>query len=265
MRMLNVYGLPELLQPESIRGEIAVVIDVLRATTTTVCALAAGAQAVVPVLEVEEAKKLKAKILAGADPRFPDPVAESDLLLGGERGGKRIEGFDFGNSPREYTPEKVGGKLILFSTTNGTRAMHRTRFAGAIFPAGFVNAQAVVNRLLEHERVHILCAGTDGKMTEEDLLLAGCLVERLQRLSPNRWEMNAQALSVLGQWESLFPPKKTLHAKPISPDALAGQLRQSAGGKNLLNIGLGSDILLAAQIDSLDRLARLDPNTMIVR
>lgn len=292
MTEIRVYGLPELLEPESIRGEIAVVIDVLRATTTVIAAIAAGLARVIPVLEVEEAKKLKKQ--------FDDSglnLSESDLLLGGERGGKRIDGFDLGNSPREYTKERVGGKTLIFSTTNGTRAMYRARFAKHVYLASFLNAQTVVDQLLTHsrsqdessssskERIHIICAGTNGSLTEEDLLLAGLLVERLQRQGGQivkeqgpsqvesqqglqRFAMNVQAITVLEMWTRLLKTSRIAgQGRPnpsITSKSLAEELRQSVGGRHLRAIGLDPDIVFAAQMDSIPRLIRFDTATGMI-
>src|SRR3990167_11479727 len=103
---LNVYALPTLLAPEELAGWTAVVIDVLRASTTILYALEAGAAEVIPCLEIEDALKI-----AGSMPR-------SQVVLGGERGGLPIDGFDLGNSPLEYDPSAVSGKTIVFTTTN---------------------------------------------------------------------------------------------------------------------------------------------------
>lgn len=265
MQKLHVYGLPDLLDPRSIQGETAVVIDVLRATTTTVYALHSGAARFVPLLEVEDALALKDKLLQGEDPRFPKKVQDSDILLGGERKGVRIEGFDLGNSPKDYSPGKVSGKIVLFSTTNGTRAMYRAEFAESIYPACFLNAKRLVEHLLHHVEgnIHILCAGTDGKFTEEDMFLAGLLVQRLQFYSENRFQLNTAAVSMLDMWNRFYPLQKLQKKTPLFPNALAQELQKSRGGTNLLQIGLGSDIHDAAQLDSLDFLARIDPKKMI--
>ncbi len=258
MSLLHVYGLPELVDPRELQGSTAIVIDVLRATTTTVSALHAGATRVVPLLEVEEALNLKRKILEGNDPRFTPELSETDLLLGGERQGKRIEGFDLGNSPREHTPERVAGKTILFSTTNGTKAMYRTLLAETILPACFLNAEAVVRSVSGSDSIHLICAGTEGKFTEEDLYLAGLLVERIQKAANQRFRLNAQAVAVLETWERLFD------RKPVDPRTLAKHLYESRGGRNLCRIGLKPDIDIVAQIDSIPLVVRLDPKKMII-
>src|SRR5262245_9024917 len=110
-RRVYVHLAPELFQSGDLHDGVAVVIDVLRASTTIVQALAAGALAVIPCSEVDEAERLAARFRPGT------------ALLGGERKGVRIAGFDLGNSPGEYTPAVLRGKTLIFTTTNGTRAL----------------------------------------------------------------------------------------------------------------------------------------------
>src|SRR5215471_1183217 len=110
-REVRVHLLPDHARPEELHGGVAVVIDVLRATTTIIHALAAGCEAVRPCLEIDEAKKLADGMRAGR------------VLLAGERGGKPLPDFDLGNSPREFTPKLCRGTTLVFTTTNGTRAL----------------------------------------------------------------------------------------------------------------------------------------------
>ena len=255
--MIHVYGLPGLVEPTALRGGTAIVIDVLRATTTMISAIHAGAQCVVPLLEVDETLKFKQTLIAGEDPRFPQPIAETDILLGGERQGKRIDGFDLGNSPQEYTPDRVAGKTILFSTTNGTKAIHRAALADAILPAGFLNAGAIVEHVSNCESLNILCAGTNGQFTEEDLYLAGLLVDRIQRATQNRFQLNAQAIAAQATWHQLF--EKT----PVTQKNLAPHLYRSRGGQNLQKIGLLSDVDIAANLDTIPLVVEIDPKKMI--
>src|SRR5437016_9884451 len=109
-RDVHVHLLPSLVPPGGLTGGVAVVIDVLRATTTIVHALAAGCTVVRPCAEVEEARDLAGRMRAGR------------VLLGGERGGVAPPGFDLGNSPREYTAKVCKGTTLVLTTTNGTRA-----------------------------------------------------------------------------------------------------------------------------------------------
>ncbi len=102
-----------------------------------------------------------------------------DVVLGGERRGLKIEGFDLGNSPAEYTSESVGGKDVVLTTTNGTKALSHARQSAQIYVGAFVNLSAVCAKLSESMHVDLLCAGTDGQITREDVLLAGAVVARL--------------------------------------------------------------------------------------
>lgn len=246
-RTLEVALLPQLISPDALAGRGVIVIDVLRATTTITAALAAGAREVMPVAEVATARGL------AAQPREPQAV------LGGERRGVQIEGFDFGNSPREYTPTSVGGRTVIFTTTNGTQAMEHARGAKRIWCGAFVNAAAVVRAAAEEASLVLLCAGTAKNVTREDALLAGCLVWRLAALDeqwrPERATWNDQAHLVADAWRSVVGSgdRGTDPARwPGTPEQvaqLAGELRNSRGGRNLKALGLERDIDDAAQVD----------------
>lgn len=154
---------------ESVAGGIAIIVDVLRASTTIVTALAAGAAFVKPVVEVEEARLLR------------NSSGES-WLLGGERGGVPIPGFDLGNSPAEYCRSVVDGRGIIMTTTNGTLAIERCLAAETVLIGSFLNRNAVAKEavLLASNRgidaIHLVCAGTNGHETEEDFLGAGSII-----------------------------------------------------------------------------------------
>jgi len=144
-----------------------VVVDVFRATTTITTALANGARFVLPAADVEQAMKLA------------EPYGDNEVVLGGERDCVRIEGFQLGNSPREYSREVVGGKVVIFTTTNGTRALLAARDAGAVFMGCFLNAGRVAAAVAGWPRVVVLCAGNDGRLSLEDFACAGGIVDRL--------------------------------------------------------------------------------------
>ena len=250
---LNVYALPRFVEPEEMTGGTAVVIDVLRSATTIVHALDAGAKEVIACLEVADA-------LALAE-QFP----ADQVVLGGERDGRPIDGFQLGNSPDEYTWDLVGGKTVLLTTTNGTRAMVHAWQADDVLVAALVNASAVVRRLIDREHVHILCAGTDGKISEDDVLLAGLLVDRLQRQGGMVYQQNGQAITAREMWLNSFALPQAVGAEPLAPERLAERLRKTLGARNLLALGLDADILAAAQIDRFDLAPQLDPETMRIR
>jgi 2-phosphosulfolactate phosphatase len=246
---LNVYALPRLVEPEELIGGTAVVIDVLRAATTIAYALDAGANEVIPCLEVADALALAEQLPA------------DQIVLGGEREGVPIDGFQLGNSPEEYTPDRVGGKMVIFTTTNGTRTMIHARQADEVLVASFVNASAIVRRLIDREHVHILCAGTDGKISEDDVLMAGLLVDRLQRQGGLAYQQNGQAITARETWLNKFALPQSLGAEPLEPARLVDELQKTLGAQNLIALGLDDDIFAAAQIDRFDLVPRFDPQT----
>jgi 2-phosphosulfolactate phosphatase len=153
-----------------------VVFDILRATSTIVTALAHGAKAVIPVEEISEALAL-----CKQNPGF---------LLAGERDGLRISGaltggveFDLGNSPREFTPDRVAGKTIVSTTTNGTRALRACAGAKRVLAASFLDLAATAGFLVHESPAHVLlvCAGTGEDTALEDVLGAGALCALLAR------------------------------------------------------------------------------------
>ncbi|HTN76480.1 MAG TPA: 2-phosphosulfolactate phosphatase [Pirellulaceae bacterium] len=246
---LRVHLLPSHVSPEELAGHAVVVIDVLRATTTIVHALAAGATSVLPCLEVEQALLLAQQF---------GPA----VVLGGERGGRKIAGFDLGNSPEEYSPATVAGKRVIFTTTNGTKAMLRCRLARRVLIGAFVNFSAICERLRNEARVDLLCSGTDNQITREDVLFAGAVVEDLLEQGGGeqvtKCELNDQALIALDAWRAVRADMR----QALSP--LVDQLRSSRGGRNLLEIGQERDIDIAAQIDRLAVAPELDVATWVI-
>jgi 2-phosphosulfolactate phosphatase len=222
-REVCVHLLPELAPPGRLAGNIAVAIDVLRATTTIVHALAAGCVAVRLCLEVEEARALAGQMLAGK------------VLLGGEREGRPLPGFDLGNSPKEYAPTVCAGQTLVLTTTNGTRALVKASAADRVLVAAFVNFSAVCEQLRQDQRaVHIICAGTDGEVTLEDTVLAGALVDFLCDASEVRLNDSARLA-----WDCFEH-----HGHVVQEALLLGK-----GGANLHQLGYDEDIALAARID----------------
>ena len=228
-RRVFVSLLPSLVDASRLPGSTAVVIDVLRASTTVCAALSAGATRVVPFGTVEDAKRMSG-VLHAEKP-----------LLGGERGGRKIEGFDLGNSPLEYTRETVAGRSVLFTTTNGTRALLAVATAERVWVGAFANLSTVIRRLADVEGdVHLVCAGTDGEITLEDAIAAGSIAAALLERNGGFAIANDEATIALG-----------LHLGYGRDETRLEAIRSGRGGANLVAIGYDRDIDFSARIDSL--------------
>ncbi len=239
---LQVHFLPTLVSPAQFEGGLVVVIDVLRASTTICHALAAGAKAVIPCLKVADARALAAGLGAG------------EATLGGEREGLPIEGFDLGNSPEEYTRESVGRKTVVFTTTNGAKAAMQCRGAGRVLIGAFVNLTAIGRQCAEQlaagGTVHLLCSGTRGAITGEDVWFAGAVTAHLLA-TPDCCSMNDEARLAAAAWSAT--------GAELCHERLAeGLLSQTQGGRNLHALGLQRDVRAAAEVDRFDFAPQLD-------
>jgi 2-phosphosulfolactate phosphatase len=222
----------------ALRDKTVVAIDVLRASTTIITALHNGAREVIPVTTVESAVKLSAQL------------AGDIVLLGGERGGRMIQGFSLGNSPAEYTAQKVKGKSIVFSSTNGSRVLVNGRYAREMAVCGFVNMTMVVNYLRERPRDFILaCAGTNGAFSLEDSVCAGMVVHNLLKDESLAVTLSDGALAA----ETLYRS----HGKNVLK--LLGSTQH---GRYLQEIGFEDDLKLCAAVDSIPALPQLDGNVI---
>ena len=147
---IDLFFIPHQTDELALREKTVIVIDVLRASTTIITALSNGAREIIPVTTVESAVKISGNL-------FGDVI-----LLGGERNGKMIDGFNLGNSPSEYTAERVRGKAVIFSTTNGSQAIVKARYAKELIVCGFVNMGTVVEAISCSPRdFTIVCAWND--------------------------------------------------------------------------------------------------------
>ncbi len=222
---------------------VCVVFDVLRATSTFVTALQYGAAAIIPVSEISEALEMGKR--------------RPEVLLGGERNGVKIrtaEGeFDFGNSPREYTAEKVRGKTIVSTTTNGTRALRACAGAKMVLASSFLNLGATVNFLSrkKFENVVIVCAGTKENTALEDVLAAGALCESLQNIGAAA-ELSDSAQIALAAFEK-------------AQSDLPGAIKKSENAQRLLAIPeLSEDVEFCLQRDVFDLVAAQDGDAIRV-
>lgn len=162
---LEVCPTPALLHLHDISDSIVVVIDIFRATSSICYGIENGASAIIPVARVEDCEMYR----------------NSNFLLAAERDGQVVAGFDFGNSPFAYTPEKVNGKTIVLTTTNGTQAINLSREAYQIVVGSFLNLDALCDWLGEQNKnICLLCSGWKGKLNLEDTLFAGAVVSKLQ-------------------------------------------------------------------------------------
>jgi 2-phosphosulfolactate phosphatase len=179
-------------------------------------------------------------------------------LLGGERGGKRIAGFDLGNSPAEYTRERVAKRSIVFTTTNGTRALNMCIGSSRVLIGAFVNLTAVCRILSSEPRADLVCAGTCGEVSRDDALLAGAIVERLLANGMHEFTPNDQARLTVESWREVTSGGAT-------QATISRALRDTQGGRNLLAIGYASDLELAADIDRFDIVPELDRGHWCIR
>lgn len=155
---INLIPSVEYINEKEIEGKIAVVIDVLRATSVITTALYNGASEVVTTVEIEEALNYRDK----------------NSILGGERKALKIDGFDLSNSPCEYRKEIVAGKRVILTTTNGTRTINKSIKAESILIGCMLNGKAIAKKIVECNRdTCIVCAGTKGRFSLDDFICAG--------------------------------------------------------------------------------------------
>ena len=174
MMRIDVGLAPGTVAEKEDHGKQFVVIDVLRATSAIITALANGCAGVIPVTEVEEAFAAAASY-----------KGEHEVLLAGERHGLRVDGFHMGNSPLEFIPEKVKGRMIILCTTNGTRVLRSVPETNPVYIGAFLNGPALVERLLRERRDAVLCcAGRKGDFSYEDALCGGYIIDEIIRRNP---------------------------------------------------------------------------------
>ncbi|WP_066649351.1 2-phosphosulfolactate phosphatase [Christensenella timonensis] len=158
------------LPRQELQDRTAVMIDALRASATIITAISNKCDRIVPTEEANEAAAIK-------------KISEGNVLLCGEIAAQKVSGFDLGNSPLEFTEDVVAEKIIIFSTTNGTVAIKSMAAAEDVLIGSFINAEAVAKkaRSLENDIV-LVCAGTKGKFSTDDMLAMGCIIDRLLRI-----------------------------------------------------------------------------------
>jgi 2-phosphosulfolactate phosphatase len=229
---VDVYISPNFQESETeFKDSIVVMIDVLRASTTTCAALYNGAKEVIPCDAADKAVHLYSTL------------SRESRFLGGEKNGIKPLGFDAGNSPLEYMPEMVKGKTVILNTTNGTKIFLRAKDAYQRIVGGFVNISSVMSHIMNIEnandnklKIIFICAGNNGKLSYEDTLAAGAFVSELKKVSHDLDITDSALLSM-----NLFD----LH-KPVMMDFI--KLREHP--QYLKNIGFENDIEIALTFDA---------------
>ncbi|MDU2063470.1 MAG: 2-phosphosulfolactate phosphatase [Sporomusaceae bacterium] len=213
---VDVAFLPSELQGRDLSDTVCIVLDVFRATSSIVTAFEQGCQRIIPVALLEEAYETAAAIT-------PSP------LLAGERKSIKIEGFDLGNSPFEFSADKVAGKTIVMTTTNGTVAIKAAERAYEILIGSFLNGQALCEEAQSYGKsIVILCAGTDRAFSLEDSLCAGFLAQYLEQ--QYQAVLSDTALAAVLMYQG-------------AANLLAMAAKRSENGRRLMELGKENEIL----------------------
>jgi 2-phosphosulfolactate phosphatase len=223
----ELFLIPNPVSEDRLAGRTIIMIDILRASTTICQSLQSGARAVIPVERPGEAAELRTKI------------GIEDTILGGERHGLKIENFDLGNSPMEYTSDRVKGKVVILTTSNGTQAYARAGASQLIITGALVNISKVVKKVAEAgQDLVIICAGDDGDFSIEDTLCGGMLLHKLITEENIKLDLNdAASLATLLYRTNSRSLKKTI--------------ARGEHGRLLTEIGFGHDVDTATETDTI--------------
>lgn len=234
---VKLYFTPAGLTDKDLIGRTVIVIDVLRACTVICAAFAAGCREVIPVNSIGDGSTL----LGNLD--------RDVVLLAGERDGYRVEGFDLGNSPLEFTKDVVSNKTIILASTNGSKAMILGSSGELMLAASFVNVSAIVDKVASQDGdTALVCSGKDSRFSLEDVVCGGMIVSRLG----NKVEVANDAAMVAN---TLYEAHK---------DDIASVLRTCDHGRYLSSIGFAEDISFAAGIDTIGILPQWDNGRFLV-
>ena len=231
---LNVCLSPALIPLYQVEDYVVVIIDIFRATSSICLGIENDAEAIIPVSLVEECAAYREKGL--------------DYLLAAERDGKVVDGFDFGNSPFSYTQEKVAGKTVVLTTTNGTHALHLSRTAKKVVIGSFLNLGALCNWLsLQEENILLVCAGWKNNFNLEDTLFAGAVVDQLKNFKfiPDDAAIASNDLYQIG--------KKDINK----------YLQKTAHSERLKKLGIEKDIAFCLQVDLTTAIPVLDGDRLV--
>ncbi|MGC8903004.1 MAG: 2-phosphosulfolactate phosphatase [Fervidobacterium sp.] len=213
---------------EFYRFEAAVVIDVLRATSTMITALSNSASAIIPVSTINEAFELK----------------KTGFLICGERKGLKPKGFDLGNSPLEFKEEVVNNRKIVLTTTNGTKALLKAMIlSDNVYIGAFLNISALVKEISHYKKIAIVCAGNNGKPSYEDTQLAGFIIKKL--MEKHSYELTDTSKIAYQLWNSLSKPDFT-----------------GSHAKKLIQLGFQKDVEFCKRTDLFKTIGKFDGNNV---
>ena len=237
-RTISTCLSPSLLHLYDVSSSIVVIIDVLRATSTIATAIYNGARSIIPVDSVAECIKLGKQI---------------DVITAGERDGKIADGLKYGNTPLQYTPEFIKGKILVLTTTNGTRLLHMA-LAGAapgIITGSFCNLSAVCDYLIkQNKNVILACAAWKDRVNIEDTLFAGAVISRTK----NNFQLNCDASQIA---ETLY-----IQAKDNLFEFLKD--KNASHYRRLMGYGLEEDIRYCLTIDNSNALVLYESGRLVM-
>ncbi len=217
---LHVCLSPALIPQYHVEDYIVVIVDIFRATSSICYGIDNGAEAIIPVAEVEECMAYRTKGL--------------DYLLAAERNGEVVNGFDFGNSPFSYTKEKVAGKTVVLTTTNGTQALHLSRSAKRIVIGSFLNLTALSTWLkVQKENILLVCAGWKNNFNLEDTIFSGAVIEQLKA---NDFKLDDPAIAANDLYQ-------------LAKDDLPAYLAKTSHSERLKKLGIEKDIAFCLNVD----------------
>lgn len=220
-KKLEVCLTPALIHLYNVEEYVVVIIDIFRATSSICYGIDNGAEAIIPVAEVEECLAYKEK--------------HPEYLLAAERNGEVVKGFDFGNSPFSYTADKVAGKSVVLTTTNGTQALYLSRKARQIVIGSFLNLTSLCNWLkTTDEHILLVCAGWKYNFNLEDTLFAGAVIEQLKA---GDYKLDDPALAA----NDLFQ---------LGKNDIKKYLKKTSHGERLKQLGIEEDIAFCLNVDT---------------
>lgn len=229
---IDVFTSPLEITESNVRGRTVVVIDVLRTCSSLLTAMSNGCREVFPVQTIERALNLHSALF------------ESDILLCGEQDGVKIEGFHLGNSPFEYSRDVVENKSLIFTSSNGSEALVKTRGSSETLICGFQNIDVIAEEVRTNaEDLVIVCAGNNNHFSSEDVVCAGMLIDRITALENDSADLSDSA-------------EMALHMYTVHKSDLMAMVRNSNHGKNLIMIGMEKDLEYCVEVNSIPLLLK---------